>query len=209
MENKTNRAYTYHFATGDETVEIPGYWADILDGLDREEYNNDRKQFRDGRRCVLEFGNMEDKMIGDPFDLEEAVLAGVRLENLTDRLTGRQTDVLMALLHSDGNMREAADRLGMNRSTFQCHTKLLRDKLYHAFHEERIIDDAGTGRNIRKAREDAGLSGGKMADKIGINYRKYYRIEKGEIGINSKMANRIAECLGIVADEIIAYKNGL
>ena len=74
MENKAYTTYTWHTATGDVTEEISEYWAGILADLDRGDYNNDHKQFRDARRCGTEIGEMEDKMIEDSFNLEESVI---------------------------------------------------------------------------------------------------------------------------------------
>ena len=206
MENKTNRAYTYHFATGDETIEISGYWADVLADLDREEYNSDRKQLREGRRYGVEIGEMEDKMIEDPCDLEKTVMEGLRLEYLKRKLTDKQNEVLIALIESDGNLQDVSLELGMGRTTIQDHRDSIRDKLYWDFHKKKVIDDVKTGSNIRSMRLSAGLTGNLMADLIGVNYRKYFRIEKGEAGLTEEMAAKIAAFFDTAVSEFIEYK---
>ena len=206
MENKTNTTYTYHFATGDKTVEISEYWAEILADLDREEYNNDHKQFRDARRCGSEIGEMEDKMIKDPFELEDTVVEELRLEYLRGKLTNKQNDVLTALIDCDGNLQDVCREMGMDRSTLQSHRDMIRDKLHSDFYRKKVIDDVKTGSNIRRLRLSAELSGSLMADLIGVNYRKYFRIEKGESGLTEEMAAKIATYFGIPVNEIFEYK---
>ena len=206
MENKTNFEYTYRFATGTETIEVSDYWAGVLADLDREEYNIDRKPFRDRRRCGIEFGEIEGKMIADPFNLEETVLERRWLEYLRGKLTDKQCDVFMALIRHDGNMEEACKELGMNRSTLQCHRKLIQDRLYDDLNRKKVIDNVKTGSNIRKLRRSAELSVNLMADMIGVSRRQYFRIEKGESGLTEEMAAKIASFFMIPVNEFFEYK---
>ena len=149
---------------------------------------------------------MEDKMIKDPFELEDSVVEELRLEYLRGKLTNKQNDVLTALINCDGNLQDVCREMGMDRSTLQSHRDMIRDKLYSDFYRKKVMDDVKTGSNIRRLRLSAELSGSLIADLIGVNYRKYFRIEKGESSLTEEMAAKIAGYFGVPVEEIFEYK---
>ena len=207
MENKTNTTYTYHFTTGDKKVEISKYWTEILAELDREEYNNDHKQFRGGRRCGTEIGEMEDKMIEDSFDLEESVIGEIRSKAAMELLTDVQKTITEALMDCSGNVLEAAKTIGMNRTVMQNQIPLIRNKVGTFLGVIKVIDDVETGKNVRKYRIDNGLSASDMAEILDISKRIYFHWEKGETRIPDEWLETIADCLEVGVKDLIAYIN--
>lgn len=206
MEN-TKTTYTYHFADGDQEIELSQYWKDILEDMDREEYNNDHRQFRDGRRCPIEFGEMEDKMIGDGSDQESCGLDGIHLEQLKKDLSKRQGEVLDELLRNGGFVKETAEAMHLSVAAIRTHKEMIAKKLYGDFHKEPVIDNRKTGRNIRDLRIAAGMTGYMAAEIAGIHYRKYYRIEDGTASAPEEAVQKLAIFFAVSAEEILAYKN--
>lgn len=207
MENKAYTTYTWHTATGDVTEEISEYWAGILADLDRGDYNNDHKQFRDARRCGTELSEMEEKMIPGSFDLETIIMERTREQEIRKKLTVRQAQVLDALLGNDGDVTKAARDINMKRSIVRKHRKIMQKKLYDDFHPHDEVDDKRTGENLKKLRERYGITGAEMAEYLEINCRKYYRYESGESSIPRDTVELLSELFEVSRYEIIAFKH--
>ena len=207
MENKAYTTYTWHTATGDVTEELSEFWAGILANLDRGDYNNDHKQFRDARRCGTELSDMEEKMISDSFDLEQMVLEKDREQEIRKKLTARQAEVLDALLSNDGDVTKAAKDINMKRSIVRKHRKIMQKKLYDDFHPHDEADDKRIGENLKKLRERYGITGAEMAEYLEINCRKYYRYESGESSIPRDTVELLSELFEVSRYEIIAFKH--
>ena len=206
MENKAYTTYTWHTATGDVTEEISEYWAGIMADLDRGDYNNDHKQFRDARRCGTEIGEMEDKMIEDSFDLEESVIGDMRAMAAMELLTDVQKTITEALIGCRGNVLEASKTIGMNRTVMQDQIPLIRNKVGAFLGVIKVIDDVETGKNVRKYRIDNGFSASDMAEILDISKRIYFHWEKGETRIPDEWLETIADCLEVGVKDLIAYK---
>ena len=119
MENNKKTTYTYHFVGEDQEIEISEYWKSILEDMDREEYNNDHRQFRDGRRCGIELGEMDEKLIADPFDQELNGLNKMHLEQMKKKLSKRQGEVLSELLRNGGSIKETAEAMNLSVASIQ------------------------------------------------------------------------------------------
>ncbi len=207
MENNKKTTYTYHFVGEDQEIEISEYWKSILEDMDREEYNNDHRQFRDGRRCGIELGEMEEKLIADPFDQELNGLNKMHLEQKKKKLSKRQDEVLSELLRNGGSIKETAEAMNLSVASIRSHRNSIENKLYGDFHKKTIIDMKKTGRNIRDLRIAVGLTGYMMAEIAGLHYRKYYRIEDGTADISEETVRKMALYFDIPAESILEYKN--
>lgn len=201
MEN-TKTTYTYHFADGDQKIELSQYWKDILEDMDREEYNNDHRQIRDGRRCGLELGDLETKLIPGPFELEDEAVFHIVMEEGLSQLTEKQKEAARALLVCDGNMDEAAQVLGISRSAVRRHVRHIRKKRETDFYQGTCRDDEATGKKIRHGRMDAGIKAMDMAELVGVSRRTYSRWESGKCRIPDDMLFVIAEILGKEKSEL-------
>ena len=60
----------------------------------------------------------------------------------------------------------------------------------------------GVGENIRKAREDLGLSQGECAERVGISQGQLSRIEQGKRLPSFKVFLKLTGVLNVTADEI-------
>ena len=69
------------------------------------------------------------------------------------------------------------------------------------------MDNASIKENIRKKRNEEGLSQEEMARKIGVVRNTYRKIEKGSVKLLSGHLGSIAEALGTSAEELVlGYK---
>jgi len=57
--------------------------------------------------------------------------------------------------------------------------------------------------NLRRAREQAGLSQAKLADEIGIGRTTYVALEAGRTRLYSKHVDKIAARLGLTPEELL------
>lgn len=58
------------------------------------------------------------------------------------------------------------------------------------------------GRRIRAARANAGLTQEEAAAKAGIDYKRWQRVEAGEVNATIRTLNRVATTLGITLWEL-------
>lgn len=68
----------------------------------------------------------------------------------------------------------------------------LKEKCRSDFKRRKIVR-----KNLKEARQKAGMTQQKMADKLGINLRHYQKIEYGEIGGSFEIWNALEDFLGI------------
>lgn len=207
MENNKKTTYTYHFVGEDQEIEVSEYWKNILEDMDREEYNNDHRQFRDGRRCGIELGEMEEKLIADPFRFEDTADFHKDLQNAIVKLTPKQKEVAEALVICNGNIEEALKLNGMNRSTFRRHMTGMKKKIAENYYRVPSRDDGKTGIRIRTLRKENKLTIEEVSSCLGVTYRTYQRWEHGERTIPDKALSAIAELLGVREDDLIVMKN--
>lgn len=65
--------YKYDFCSETVEIDVPEEWAQVLQNLDREEYNNNQKETR--RHSSLEIFDPDDWHMASPDDVEADVLA--------------------------------------------------------------------------------------------------------------------------------------
>lgn len=64
-----------------------------------------------------------------------------------------------------------------------------------------------TENRIRQIRRINGLSGTKIADKLGISAQYYYDIEKGKRNLSAEMAAKLAEIFGVSTDYLLGISD--
>ena len=87
----------YEFVNGEVVeIEVSEEWAEVLAELDRQEYNNDKKETR--RHCTMDvLGDEGEWMTDENADPANLLLAGQERETVQgalDKLTPKQRDVL-------------------------------------------------------------------------------------------------------------------
>ena len=63
------------------------------------------------------------------------------------------------------------------------------------------------GTNIRKVRELRGFSQENMAEELGMSTTGYGKIERNEVTVTVEKLFKIAEVLGVEAEQIIGFDN--
>ena len=61
------------------------------------------------------------------------------------------------------------------------------------------------GKNIKKARNDAGLTQKQVADKSGIHVNYYARIERGEENPSYEVLEKIIKTIGIKSSKVLPF----
>ena len=110
--------YKYESVTGEVSeVEVDAYWAEVLEELDRKEYNNEKKETR--RHCTLDvLGDEGEWMIDENADPFEALLRKeeeAEVNAMLDSLTENQRDIVEAVHFSGMNMSEYAEKVGITK----------------------------------------------------------------------------------------------
>ncbi|MBR2564548.1 MAG: helix-turn-helix transcriptional regulator [Paenibacillus sp.] len=74
---------------------------------------------------------------------------------------------------------------------------------------ERRKNESNTtiGKNIKVARESAGITQEKLAEKVGVNPKSISALERGERGISYTKLRIICETLAVTSDSLIFEKS--
>ena len=61
------------------------------------------------------------------------------------------------------------------------------------------------GKNIKKARQKAGLTQAQLAQKAGIHVNYYARVERGEVNPSVDIVKNIAKALKVKSSDILPF----
>lgn len=61
------------------------------------------------------------------------------------------------------------------------------------------------GKNIKKARTKAGLTQAQVAEKAGIHFNYYARVERGEVNPSVDIVENIAKALKVKSSDILPF----
>lgn len=110
--------YSYEFIAEEVMeIEVDEYWFDILTELDREEYNNCKKESR--RHVSLDTGMDYSEWLidedADPFEMLLKKETEEEVQTALDSLTENQRDIVEAIHFSGMNISEYAKKVGITK----------------------------------------------------------------------------------------------
>ena len=62
-----------------------------------------------------------------------------------------------------------------------------------------------TGKRIKAIREKKGLTQAEVAEKAGIHYNYFARVERGEVNPRIPIIEKIAKALGVKSSDILPF----
>ncbi len=209
MENMTNTTYTYHFATGDENIEISGDWAEILADMDREEYNNDQKHKRFGRGISLDALDPEDKILCGIYDFTEEIEAADYWARLKKHLNSTEIKIAESLIRNCGSQTMVTKELGMTAPVLYSHVHRMRRKLKTVRYDMEGLcpDKEATGKKMREIRKANNLTVDDMRDLMDVrSVSTIYRWEKGALLPDDEKLEFFCELFDVDPETFVVMK---
>jgi len=112
--------YKYDFCNEAVEIDVPEEWAQVLQNLDREEYNNNQKETR--RHSSLEVFNPDELPSPSAESVEDSVLSVMDAERIRkglQLLPPRERYLLEQVYFAKRSFADIADKEGKNESTIR------------------------------------------------------------------------------------------
>ena len=123
--------YTYEFATGNKEIKISEEWMNVLEELDREEYNINKKETR--RHLMLDLSKDGTAWTIDDIDPEETIIEIIdsrkEIDSIMLLLNEKQRELVRKVCIEGVHISEYAKSEGISRTSAIRRLQTIRKKL--------------------------------------------------------------------------------